>query len=159
MEKATSISEDELVFHKRLVDRITKSREAELSARATLMSTILEIESAQKALTTWLDHLGEKYSLFPDDGIDAEGNIQYLDSRWPLIDGHKMMEEAAEEALAKEGIMEIPAEEVHYATPIVEDMVFEEGEAPFLEEDPVEAPPVVKEETPKHYRPSKKAKF
>jgi hypothetical protein len=184
-DKPTAISEEELVFHKRLVDNFNKAQQNEINLRAQIYSAIVEIDSTKKAMAEWLNHLGDKYHLLPDDGVDADGNIQYLDPKWAYAEGQKLLAEAKMADLLRPSVIEEEGNsrrkrfESLRDNPM-EEVIFEEGEIPYVVEDepilePVVEeipmpPPVVEEipmppsppavqEKPQHYKPSKKVKF
>ena len=85
-ERITQISDYELLFHAKLLDRLNKATAAELSVRGQLQKAQQELQTTNEMIQEWMDHLGAQYGLKERDAIDGQGVIHYLDPQWAFQD-------------------------------------------------------------------------
>ena len=80
--KPAHISEEDMVFHKKLVEGVNKGQEGIHRAHAEVTYATQNALAANRAMETWMGHLGEKYGLKPNDVIDMAGNFGFQDQGW-----------------------------------------------------------------------------
>ena len=80
--KPAHISEEDMVFHKKLVEGVNKGQEGIHRAHAEVTYATQNAIAANKAMETWMTHMGEKYGLKPNDVIDMAGNFGFQDQGW-----------------------------------------------------------------------------
>lgn len=79
-----TLTPDHLAYHQKLVATLKAATEAETLARAAVFNAMQNVQAANQTLQHWVDHLTASYNLKPQDGIDAEGNIHYVDIGWAI---------------------------------------------------------------------------
>jgi hypothetical protein len=127
-DRSLQMSPDELDYHKDLQRQIADAGNRETQAKAVWLQAQLDLSGITSSQQAFLNHLGKKYGLLPNDVIDGEGRFHYLDPQWAML----AAQEAQAQAVAAEAQAAMEAPPAEIPPPVnnqgIEDMVPLDGE-------------------------------
>lgn len=97
-----TMNPQDLQFHQRLWGRIDQADLAITQAHAALSRANVAHAAAHNGMAVWMEELAERYGMKPDDVVDRDGKLHFVDPAWREI----LNQEAA-----KRGDWEEPPEE------------------------------------------------
>ena len=92
------LSPEELVYHESLIQKRQDAATSVLHAKAALLDAQVAQGSAQQSMNIWLEHLGAKYGLKPQDLVHADGSFTLQDPGWALEAAAALQHEAVSAA-------------------------------------------------------------
>ena len=90
-----ALTPEDLVFHTNVVSRMQDADMALLRAKATLLDTQALHAASRQHMDTWMQHLGTKYNLKPQDLVHADGSFTLQDPGWALEAAMEAQRQAA----------------------------------------------------------------